>query len=221
MTGNKTIRIVIVDDHPVVRNGIKSVLQFEDDIEVCGEAEDGNKAIKIIADQEPDVVVVDLSLKGNVSGIDLVKAIRSRNPLILTLILSMDDSALIAERALKAGAKGYLTKEEAPENIITAIRSIINNELYLSKTISDKLINKHIYGQIGTSSIALERLTDRELDIFKLIGQGYKRCDVAEKLGIKVNTFESHRRKIKEKFHLAKSSELTRMAVNWFSRQDV
>lgn len=209
------MKIVLVDDHPVVRKGLKSILEEETGYIICGEAEDGNSSIRIIADTEPDLVIVDIELKGNIDGIELVSAIKSRFPKITVLVMSMDDGTLYAERSIKAGARGYIAKAEAAENIIAAIESVMDNRIYLSNSISNKIATKHIYGSVENDKVEVNLLSSREFEIFQLIGKGYKRNEIAKRLNININTIESHRRKIREKLAIDNSSELTKIAVQW------
>ena len=209
------MKIVLVDDHPVVRKGLKSILEEETGYIICGEAEDGNAAIRMIADTEPDLVIVDIELKGNIDGIELVTAIKSRFPKITVLVMSMDDGTLYAERSIKAGARGYIAKAEAAENIIAAIESVMDNRIYLSSSISNKIATKHIYGSVENDRVEINLLSTREFEIFQLIGKGYKRNEIAKRLNININTIESHRRKIREKLAIENSSELTKIAVQW------
>ncbi len=212
------MKIILIDDHPVVRKGMRSVLESECGFQVCGEAEDGNAALKLIREHRPDLAVIDIELKGNINGIELVKAIKERYPKTVTLVMSIDDGTLYAERSIRAGAKGYIAKEEASENILIAIQSVMNGKLYLSKEIANKIASKHIFSNNETNKpdkTEIDILSNRELEVFKLIGQGYKRNEIAKKLGMNINTLESHRRKIREKLNLENSSELSRMAVQW------
>ncbi len=209
------MKIILIDDHPVVRKGTRSVLESESGFQVCGEAEDGNTALKLIREHEPDLAVIDIELKGNINGIELVKAIKERYPKTATLVMSIDDGTLYAERSIRAGAKGYIAKEEASENILIAIQSVMNGKLYLSKEIANKIASKHIFVNKETNKTETDILSNRELEIFKLIGQGYKRNEVARKLGMNINTLESHRRKIREKLNIDSSSELAKVAVKW------
>ena len=209
------MKIILVDDHPVVRRGLRSILECERDFRVCGEAEEGNQAMKLIADTGPDLAIVDIELKGNINGLELIKAIHDRYPGTTTLVMSIDDGTLYAERAIRAGARGYIAKEEASDNIIAAIRSVMSGKLYLSSDISNKIATKHILGQSHESMADVDCLTNREFEIFTLIGSGYKRKEIAQKLNININTIESHRRKIREKLNLDSSAELSKTAVNW------
>ncbi len=209
------MKIVLVDDHPVVRKGLKSILEEEAGFTICGEAEDGNTAVKIIAETEPDLAIVDIELKGDIDGIELVAAVKVRFPHVKLLVMSMDDGTLYAEKSIKAGAKGYIAKAEAAENIVSAIEAVMNNKIYLSSSISNKIATKHIYGSQDNEKIDIHLLSGRELEIFQLIGKGYKRNEIAKKLGININTMESHRRKIREKLSIDNSSELTKIAVHY------
>ena len=209
------MNIVLVDDHPVVRKGLKSILEEDAGFTVCGEAEDANTAIKIISETEPELVIVDIELKGNIDGIELVGAIKVRYPKIKMLVMSMDDGTLYAEKSIKAGATGYIAKAEAAENIMSAIEAVMDNRIYLSSSISNKIATKHIYGSQDSRKINIHLLSGRELEVFQLIGKGYKRNEIAKRLNININTMESHRRKIREKLSIENSSELTKIAVQY------
>lgn len=209
------MKIVLVDDHPVVRKGLKSILEEDAGFTVCGEAEDANNAIKVISETEPDLVIVDIELKGNIDGIELVSAIKVRFPHIRILVMSMDDGTLYAEKSIKAGAKGYIAKAEAAENIMSAIEAVMENKIYLSSSISNKIATKHIYGSQDTKKLDIHLLSGRELEVFQLIGKGYKRNEIAKRLNININTMESHRRKIREKLSIDNSSDLTKIAVQY------
>jgi DNA-binding NarL/FixJ family response regulator len=209
------MKIVLVDDHPVVRKGLKSILEEDAGFTVCGEAEDANTAIKVISETEPELVIVDIELKGNIDGIELVGAIKVRFPNIKMLVMSMDDGTLYAEKSIKAGAKGYIAKAEAAENIMSAIESVMDNKIYLSSSISNKIATKHIYGSQDNKKLDVHLLSGRELEVFQLIGKGYKRNEIAKRLNINVNTMESHRRKIREKLSIENSSDLTKIAVQY------
>ncbi len=213
------MKIVLVDDHPVVRKGLKSILEDDAGYRVCGEAEDGDKAIRVISEMNPDLVIVDIELKGGVDGIELVSAIKTRFPEVAILVMSMDDGTLYAEKSIKAGAMGYIAKAEAAENILAAIDSVMNNRLYLSISISNKIAKKHIYGVSCNDDINIHRLSSRELEVFHLIGKGYKRNEIAKKMNLNINTIESHRRKIREKLGIANSSDLAKAAVQWVIKE--
>jgi DNA-binding NarL/FixJ family response regulator len=157
-------KILIVDDHPLLRQGIKQVIELEEDLKVIGEASSANEAIDMINRDKPDIAIVDITLAGNVSGIELVKSINERFPEIKALVLTMHDESLYAERAIRAGARGYIMKEVASKNIINAIRTILNDELYLSENISKKIIDKLVRGSADTIGISVENLSNREFE---------------------------------------------------------
>jgi len=207
------MRVMIVDDHPVVRKGIRSILETEQDIRVVGEAESAEEALPKIKSELPDLVLVDIELKGSVNGIELISQIRQHCAQVLSLVISMDDGSLYAERAVRAGARGYVAKDEASEKIVTAIRKVMSGEIYISDHLSGLIAARHITGKESTISL----LSNRELDVFKLIGQGHKRSEICRITGLNKNTVESHRRNIREKLGLSTSSDLTRMAVEWYA----
>ncbi|HPV41384.1 MAG TPA: response regulator transcription factor [Spirochaetota bacterium] len=219
MADKNNIKIMIVDDHPLVRQGMKKVIEREQDLTVISEAGSAEEAIRNISQEEPDLAIVDISLESEVSGIDLIKALRDRYARIKTLVLSMHDENVYAERALKAGARGYVAKKEAPAVIIEAIRVVMKGELYLSSRISMKIIDRLFQGKEGGAESMPEVLSDRELEIFRMIGTGMSTGDIAKKLNISVNTIESHRKKIKDKLGIQKGSELVKAAVQWVSTQ--
>ncbi len=212
------MKIVIVDDHPVVRKGLKTILE-ENEYIVCGEAEDGNTAVKVVADTEPDLAIVDIELKGGVNGIELISALKTRFSRLPILVMSMDDGTLYAERSIQAGAKGYVTKAEASDNIINAIETVMSGKLFLSRSISEKIAGKHILGSVDDSEINVSLLSPREFEIFSLLGKGYKRNEISKNLGMNINTIESHRRNIRDKLNLKDSSEITKAAVRWVVKE--
>jgi len=213
-------KVLIVDDHPIVIEGLTDLINKEKDILVCGWAKDIPQTIKAIKKLKPDIVTVDISLE-NASGLDLIKDIKARFADLPVLALSMHEESLYAQRALKAGAKGYITKQEATGKVITAIRNVLEGRLYLSETMKDKLL----YSLIGNEesdevSSPIERLTDRELEVFSLLGQGKATRQIAEQLCLSVKTIETYRSRIKEKLNLSSGSELLRCAFQWVSKQD-
>ena len=216
----KQIKIIIVDDHPLVRQGMKKVIEKEGNLIVINEAGSAEEAIRLISQEEPDLAIVDISLESEASGIDLIKALRDRYPRIKTLVLSMHDENVYAERALRAGARGYVAKKEAPAVIIEAIRTVMKGELYLSGKISIKIIDRLFQGKDTGAQSLPELLSDRELEIFRMIGSGMGTGDIAKKLNISVNTIESHRKKIKDKLGIHKGSELVKAAVQWAVSQN-
>jgi DNA-binding NarL/FixJ family response regulator len=212
------MKIVIVDDHPVVRKGLKTILE-ENGYTVCGEAEEGNTAVKVVADTEPDLAIVDIELKGSVNGIELISALKTRFSRLAILVMSMDDGTLYAERSIQAGAKGYVTKAEASDNIINAIETVMSGKLFLSRSISEKIAGKHILGSVDESEVNVSLLSPKEFEIFSLLGKGYKRNEISKKLNMNINTIESHRRNIRDKLNFKDASEITKAAVQWVVRE--
>ncbi len=213
-------KVLIVDDHPIVIEGLTDLINKEEDIVVCGWAKDIHQTIKAIKKLKPDVVTVDISLE-NVSGLDLMKDIKAHFPDLPMLALSMHEESLYAQRAIRAGAKGYITKKEATKNVITAIRKVLEGRLYLNEAMKEKLLYSLIgndESDAGTSPI--DRLTDRELEVFRLIGQGKGTRQIAEQLCLSAKTIETYRSRIKKKLNLSSGSELLRCAFQWVSRQD-
>lgn len=219
-TQKKETKILIVDDHPLLRQGIRQVIELEADLKVCGEAASANEAIDLINRNMPDVVIVDITLAGNVNGIELIKSLNERFPEIKTLVLTMHDEALYAERAIRAGARGYIMKEVASKNIISAIRTIMEEELYLSEAVSKKIIDKLVRGSADAIGISVDMLSNREFEIFQLIGNGFSTKEMARKLNLSIYTIESHKKNIKEKLNLRKTSDLSKYAIQWVIMQN-
>ncbi len=215
------LKIILVDDHPVVRGGIAKYLEKEKDIEICGEAESASDAIKLINQFNPDIVLVDITLKGEVDGIELIKIIKSRFPEILTLCLSMYEESVYAERVIRAGAKGYVQKSSDPENVITAIRRILDGKLYLSEDISDSIISKLLHGKLNENSgNPADVLSDRELQVFIFTGNGYGAKEIANKMNLSINTIESHKKNIKDKLNIDNAADLNKFAIQWVIRYE-
>jgi DNA-binding NarL/FixJ family response regulator len=210
-------RIFIVDDHPIVRDGLITLINHQQDLRVCGEAEEAAQALRSISELKPEVVIVDISLKSS-DGIELTKSIKARYPRLPVIVLSIHDESVYAERALRAGAQAYLMKEVVSENIVTAIRTVLSGEIYVSNTMGKKLLRKMAAaGNVDTISAPIDSLSDRELEIFRLIGQGYKPSKIAQCMHISVKTVETYRARIKEKLNLADADELLRYAIQWVS----
>jgi DNA-binding NarL/FixJ family response regulator len=214
----KESRVFIVDDHPVVRRGLVQLINQEEDLTVCGEAEGAHEALQVMGTLQPDIAVIDISLKG-VSGIELIKSIKVRWGDLPILVLSMHDESLYAERVLRAGALGYIMKQEPAEKVITAIRRVLGGEIYVSDRMAAKMIQKCVDGRGDTGHAPLELLSDRELEVFELIGRGYSTRRIAELLHVSVKTVESHREHIKKKLNLLDGTELVWHAVQWVSDQ--
>jgi len=212
MGANK--RIYIVDDHPLMRKGLAMTLEKEIGFELVGQAESAEEAINEIIDLKPDAAIVDISLPG-MNGIELVKNLLHQVPELKILIVSRHDEELYAERALRAGAKGYLMKLEAVDVLIHALQQILNGGIYLSNKIGNKLLMKLATGNSSKSDNPLDQLSDRELEVFELTGKGHSTKEIGEKLHISVKTVESHRANIKDKLRIDTANELMRHAVRW------
>ncbi len=207
-------KILIVDDHPITRDGLATRIAMEPDLEVCGEAADVLEALEFIANNLPDVAVIDISLEtGN--GIQLVKDIKRQFPSVKMLVWSMYEESLYAERALQAGALGYINKKNVRETIIQAIRTVLSGEVYLSQEFASKMINRIAKGKAGTIKSPSESLSDRELEAFVLIGKGLKTAEIAMHMQLSPNTIETYRARIKDKLELKHAAELARMATQW------
>ncbi len=206
--------VFIVDDHPVVRQGLTALINQESDLNVCGDAEDSTQAMDRIVQIKPDIAVVDLAL-GDDTGLDLIRRIKGRLPDLLILVLSMHHESFYAERVLRAGGRGYIMKEEAPQQILTAIRKVLEGEIYLSDEMSARLLSTLFETTPGHNASLVDRLSDRELQVFELIGRGLRTREVAEKLYLSIKTVESHRANIKKKLGLKHTNEFVQQAVRW------
>ncbi len=207
-------RILLVDDHPIVRQGLAELIDAEKDLTVSGTADSMNAALEQMPALKPDLVVVDISLKGS-NGIELLKNIKVRYPKMKVLMLSMHDEGLYAIRALRAGASGYIMKQEATEKVIEAARKVLNGEIYLSDKMEKKMMQQLVGGRTARTGSPLEDLSDRELEVFNLIGQGKGTRQIAEELHLSIKTVESHRAHIKEKLGLKSATELVQHAIQW------
>jgi DNA-binding NarL/FixJ family response regulator len=215
-------KVLIVDDHPIVRQGIAQLINHESDLEVCCEAGDAEQAIETLYKcsghgsngHATDIAIVDMSLPG-ISGIELIKSMHIRHPDLPVLVISMHDETLYAERALRAGAKGYIMKQEATEKVLTAIRQILLGEIYISETMRSKILQRIIDNRFETPSSPVSRLSDKELEVLHLIGKGLRTSDIARELHRSVKTVEAHRANIKDKLNLKNAAELVRFAVQW------
>jgi len=207
-------RVLVVDDHPIVRQGLALLIDREADLVVCGEAEEAMGAMHVLASAKPDVLIVDISLNGP-DGIDLLKSIRNTHPTLPVLILSMHDETIYAERALRAGANGYIMKQEATEKVLIAVRRILNGEIYVSERISNQILKQYITGSGTVRNSSIGDLSDRELEVFRLIGEGHGTRQIAEELHVSVKTVESYQAHIKEKLSLRSARELMQRAFAW------
>jgi DNA-binding NarL/FixJ family response regulator len=208
-------RVLLVDDHPILRKGLAQMINLEQDLMVCGEAEDAGKAFELVGTLQPDVAVVDISLKtGN--GIELVKNVKARYPELPILVLSMHDESLYAERALRAGSLGYIMKEEATEQVLVAIRRVMKGEIFLSEKMKSRMLQQLTTGGRNKVVVSpIENLTDRELEVFRLIGEGRSTRQIAGELHLSVRTVEAYREYIKSKLNLRNATELVQHAFHW------
>jgi DNA-binding NarL/FixJ family response regulator len=206
-------RILLVEDHPVARQGLAELINGQKDLTVCGEAESLPQALDQIAKRDPALVVLDITLKGS-NGVEVLKHIKTGYPKLKVLMLSMHDEGLYALRAIRAGASGYIMKHEATDRILAAIRRVLNGDIYLS----DRMEKRTLQQLARTADYAgspLEILSDRELEVFNMIGQGKGTRQIAEDLHLSIKTVESHRAHIKEKLHLSNATELVQHAIQW------
>jgi len=207
-------RVLLVDDHPILRRGLAQLINQEADMAVCGEAEDAPKAFEAFSTLQPDVAVVDISLKGG-NGIELIKNVKARFPDLPILVLSMHDESLYAERALRAGSLGYIMKEEAIEQVLVAIRRVLLGEIFLSDKMKTKMLQQLASGKAKAFMSPIENLTDRELEVFRLIGEGRSTRQIAAELHLSVRTVEAYREYIKGKLNLKNATELVQHAFHW------
>jgi DNA-binding NarL/FixJ family response regulator len=212
--GKERKAIFVVDDHPMTRYGVVQLINDEPDLMVCGEAEDRHEAIAAIPPKKPDLVIIDLTLK-NSDGMELIKDIRSRWPKLRMLVVSMHDESLYAERVIRAGALGYITKQEATRNILVAIRRVLEGTIYLNEKIASHIISRLTAHAGAVAATPAELLSDRELQVFDLTGQGLNTGEIAVRLNIAVKTIETYRARIREKLKLRNASELLQSAISW------
>lgn len=208
-------QVLIVDDHPIFRNGIIQLINHEPDLHVCGEICSAAQALGAVDELKPDIVVLDLSIQGT-NGIELMKSIRALHPSLPALMVSMHDESIYAERALRAGARGYVMKAAPSEKVIDAIRRVLGGGIYLSEAIGGRLLDTFLNGRstnVGSSTV--EQLSDREIEVFRAVGEGRGTREIARTLFLSVKTVETHRAHIKEKLQLKTAPELVRAAVEW------
>jgi DNA-binding NarL/FixJ family response regulator len=207
-------RIFLVDDHPLVREGLTNLINGQSDLIVCGEAEDSASAIAGISKARPDVALIDISLK-NESGLELVKNLDNQFPLVAVIVLSMHDEALYAERALRAGARGYVMKRETSKSVLTCIRRVIEGGVYVSERVVNSMARRLRVSPKAAQASPVERLSDRELEIFRLLGQGRTTSEIAEDLHLSLKTVQAYCARAKEKFGVSSLGELLRAAIRW------
>jgi DNA-binding NarL/FixJ family response regulator len=208
-------RVLIVDDHPAVREALALRIGMQRDLEVCGEAADMSEALRLVAETQPDLAIVDLRLKTG-DGIDLIKRIKDRNEHIRIVVWSMYSEELYAERALRAGAEGYVNKEQATDRIIEAIRQVLEGKVYLSEAMTEAMLQRSVGGsRDGVTRSPLDVLADRELEVFRLIGEGVTTTEIAERLHLSVKTVETHGERIRQKLDLSDGTKLAHCATQW------
>ena len=211
---NSKAKIFLVDDHPLVREWLTNLIHQQPDLVVCGESEDAPHALQEIAATRPDVAIVDITLKHG-SGIELIKNLKVLQPGLAIIVLSMHDERLYAERALRAGARGYIMKRETAKKVVTVIRQVLAGKIYMSESLTALFAEKFVDGRLPTGGSLVEPLSDRELETFQLLGKGYETRQVAEMMSVSMKTVQAHCAHIKEKLKLTNAAELLREAVRW------
>lgn len=208
-------KVLIVDDHPILRKGLTLLINQEPDLFVCAEAENAQMALESLDNVVPDMAIVDISLPG-IDGIELIKELRLRHKDMPVLVVSMHDEALYAERSLRAGARGYIMKQEALEKVLVAIRKVLEGEIFVSERITTKMLEKFVSVEgVSQAASPMDLLSNRELTVFRLIGQGHKTRQIAERLHLSIKTVESYRAHIKEKLKLGDGTDLLKYAIQW------
>jgi len=215
---SQTIKVLLVDDHPLVREGLVNLISQEADLQICGEAGNEPQALELIRTVQPHVAIVDISLESG-SGIELIKSIKAMFPAITVLVLSMHDELLYAERALRAGARGYVMKREAAKKVIEAIRCVLAGQLYVSDKITALMTKKFVEGRQAANASPIEQLSNRELEVFQLLGLGHNTRQIADHLHVGFKTVQAYCARIKEKLKLANATELLREAIRWQESQ--
>jgi DNA-binding NarL/FixJ family response regulator len=211
---SQKIKILLVDDHPLVLEGLVNLVGQQPDMEICGEAGNEPQALELIGTVLPDVAIVDISLE-NGSGIELIKSIKAIYPAVKTLVLSMHDESLYAERALHAGARGYIMKREAAKKIIEGIHCVLAGQIYVSGKIAAMIAEKFVEGRTAADASPIEQLSNRELEVFQLLGRGHSTRQIADHLHVGFKTVQAYNARIKEKLKLANATELLREAIRW------
>ena len=209
---------MIVEDHPLFRERLALLINKEADMEVCGEADNIREAMEVIQATQPDAAVVDITLKGS-SGLELLKDLKAQSIELPVLVLSMHDESLYAERAIRAGARGYITKDEASDKVMMAIRKVMGGEIYLSEGTTSRILKNITDGKSSVDAPALSNLTDRELEVFQLIGKGKTTREIAETLSLGLTTIDTYRARIKEKLNIRNATELIHQATDWARSQ--
>jgi DNA-binding NarL/FixJ family response regulator len=212
------IKVLLVDDHPLVREGLVNLISQQADLQICGEAGNEPQALELVRTVQPDVAIVDISLETG-SGIELIKSIKAMFPAVTVLVLSMHDESLYAERALRAGARGYIMKREAAKKVIEAIRCVLAGQLYVSDKVAALMAEKFVEGRPAATASPIEQLSNRELEVFHLLGLGHNTRQIADHLHVGFKTVQAYCARIKEKLKLANATELLREAIRWHESQ--
>ena len=213
-------QILIVDDHPMMRRGLMHLISQDPELEVCGEAETANQALTLLQSLTPDLVVADLTIPGK-SGLELVKDMRALHPSIAVLVASMHDESFYADRVLRAGARGYIMKNEGPAKMLQAIHQVLQGKIYVSERISSQILDIFAGGDVKPDRSVLTVLSDREFEVFQLMGQVLGNREIGERLHLSPKTVDSHRQHIKQKLHLRSMSELVKYAIRWAATHDL
>jgi len=217
---DKQVRILLVDDHPLMRQGMKALIEQHRRFKICGEAESAPRALELVARLQPDLAIVDISLNST-NGIELTKGLRSQCPSMQVLIISMHDENVYAERALRAGAMGYVMKHEAGDKIIAAIDQVLGGEVHLSDRVKGRMLHRFVQHRTNVLISPMEKLSDREMEVFQLLGNGYGTREIANLLNLSVKTIDSYREHLKEKLNLATGNDLVRHAIQWTKSQSL
>jgi DNA-binding NarL/FixJ family response regulator len=218
-TVRRARRVLIVDDHPVVRQGLRRVMQFEDDLMVCGETGTAGDASSAILELNPDVLICDVNQRC-IDGIELVRRVRAHHPQLRILVLSTQDENIYAERMLAVGANGYITKQATSDELLASLRRVLDGNIYVSQTVGSNMIHKYAAAGSYDSADPVDRLSNRELQVLHLIGEGMGTREVAQSLHLSIKTVESHRQRIKRKLNITTAMQLVRYAVLGLSRRD-
>ena len=213
-SASRRSRILLVDDHPLVRERLAEIINREKDLVICGDAEDRHQALQVVKTCRPDLVIVDITLKSS-DGVELIRDIHARWPALLTLVVSMHDESLYAERALRAGARGYITKQEATRNILSAIRRVLSGQIYLNDKIASRILSRLAAPARASGFTPAELLADRELQVFELTGRGLNTRQIAARLHLGVKTVETYRARIREKLDVKDPDDLLSIAITW------
>jgi DNA-binding NarL/FixJ family response regulator len=211
-------KVLLVDDHPLVREWLATLINQQADLEICGETDSAPTALQMIGQVSPEIAIVDISMERG-SGLELIKDIKAHHPQVMVIVLSMHEEGLYAERALRAGARGYIMKREATKNVLQAIRHVLGGKLYVSDKLAVLLAEKFVDGRPSKPGSLIEKLSDRELEVFQLLGRGYSTRRIAEELHVSFKTIQAFAARIKEKLGLMTATELLLEAVRWNDSQ--